>query len=148
MATKSRNVKINTIAGLVFGLLVVFFSPSQAVAQCDVLSQGACAVEAQKQGLQLGGGGYSFAGKFGTKGCYSYTSGEYKGMAFYSNGEIQSAIEIAPPSQRYRVNTTGFCNGSESEQPITEAQKKYRDEGPNWQMHLDAQCNMARFPQC
>ena len=110
-----QQCKITSYAIIVALVLVL---PSQAVAMCDsAYSEDACAAEAQKQGLQLGGGGYPFAGAFGTKGCYSYTSGGYKGMAFYGTGGTQSAMQSSDPRDvpppKYRIDTSGFCNNED-----------------------------------
>jgi hypothetical protein len=42
-----------------------------------------CERAAKAKGLSLGGNGYNFVGEYGTQGCYYYTSGSYKNMAFF-----------------------------------------------------------------
>lgn len=45
-----------------------------------------CANAARIMGLKLGGNGTPYAGNHQTKGCYYYTSGPYKGRAYYGTG--------------------------------------------------------------
>ena len=72
-------------------------------------SEDGCRVKAQELGLQLGGGGFAFAGACRTTGCYAYDGGSYSGMAFYgylaSGGEVQSASQLTAVSgaNKYRV---------------------------------------------
>ena len=42
-----------------------------------------CTNAAQKLGLKIGGKGYPFAGKYATSGCYYYSAGMYKGIAYW-----------------------------------------------------------------
>ena len=82
-------------------ILFVLILPSQAVAQC--LTQDECAAAADAQGLQQGGAGYGFAGPYGTKGCYSYNSGKYKGMAYFGRGGTESEMAAVPAPPKYRI---------------------------------------------
>ena len=44
-----------------------------------------CYAAALAEGLSLGGAGYNFAGDYGSgRGCYTYTSGSYAGIAYWS----------------------------------------------------------------
>ena len=47
------------------------------------LTPEACEVAAIANGLSLGGNGREFVGAYGQRGCYTYVSGEYLGMAFF-----------------------------------------------------------------
>ena len=48
-------------------------------------SENQCTAAASAAGLKLGGGGFDFAGDYGSgRGCYTYTSGSYKDLAFWS----------------------------------------------------------------
>jgi len=82
-------------------ILFVLILPSQAVAQC--LTQDECAAAAQAKGLQLGGAGYDFAGPYGTKGCYTYGSGKYKGMVYFGTGGTEDEMVTAPAPPKFRV---------------------------------------------
>ena len=53
---------------------------------CEPYSQQACRNLGAKLGFRLGHGAYDFRGDYGTKGCYSYRTGEYKGALFYGQG--------------------------------------------------------------
>merc|ERR1719242_1202223 len=53
---------------------------------CAPYSQEACKLAAVRNGLSKGGNGYAFAGDYSTKGCYTYSSGSYKGIVFYGTG--------------------------------------------------------------
>ena len=55
-------------------------------ATCEPYSEQACRDAAKALGLKLGGGGYAFSGAYSLKGCYSYRSGTYAGIAFYGTG--------------------------------------------------------------
>ena len=82
-------------------ILFVLILPSQAVAQC--LTKDECAAAAEAQGLQRGGADYDFAGTFRTKGCYSYESGKYKGMAYFGTGGTESEMAAVPAPPKYRM---------------------------------------------
>ena len=45
---------------------------------------GVCAAAARSRDLTLGALDYSFVGNYTTPGCYTYSSGQFVGMAFYS----------------------------------------------------------------
>ena len=65
----------------------IFFLGSRL--DCMPYSESVCREVALKLGLQLGGKGYVFAAtkdKGYQLGCYSYKSGDYKGIAFYGRG--------------------------------------------------------------
>ena len=49
-----------------------------------ISSQAECEAAATAAGLALGGGGWAFAGSYTTAGCYTYVTGNYVGMAFWS----------------------------------------------------------------
>ena len=54
--------------------------------------------------LKRGGAGYSFAGNYGTKGCYYYDSGKYKGRAYWGTGGKKSDYRKKPTGTgKYRV---------------------------------------------
>ena len=50
-------------------------------------------------GLSLGGGGLEFASDFTSKGCYSYSSGPYAGMAFFGTGGSEEEMAASVASQ-------------------------------------------------
>ena len=79
------------------GLAIV--APEVLIACVD---QATCESRAQKDGLAIGGGGYQFAGDYGTKGCYTYEAGTYAGMVFYGTGgdAEASADDVAAPKAR------------------------------------------------
>ena len=66
-----------------------------------------CAAAAVAQGLALGGAGYDFTGPFATKGCYSYESGKYQGMAYFGTGGSPAQMEAAPAAPKYRISCGG-----------------------------------------
>ena len=103
-----QKFKITSYA-FIAALVLVF--PSQAVAQCNTLD--ACEAAATDQGLQLGGNGYAFAGSYGTKGCYSYESGKYQGMAYFGTGGTETAMRATPAKPKYRIETS--CEGPQSQ---------------------------------
>ena len=57
-------------------------------------SESVCREVALKLGLQLGGNDYAFAATNDgyQLGCYTYKSGNYKGMAFYGRGGDHNEI--------------------------------------------------------
>merc|ERR1711865_231535 len=66
---------------------VVGFTATVAVADyLFPLTEDACATIAIANGVELGGVGYDFAGTYGTKGCYWYSSGTYGGKAYFGTG--------------------------------------------------------------
>ena len=105
-----QKFKITSYA-FILCLLTWSYLPSQAVAQCNTLD--ACEAAATDQGLQLGGNGYAFAGSYGTKGCYSYESGKYQGMAYFGTGGTETAMRATPAKPKYRIETS--CEGPQSQ---------------------------------
>ena len=97
-----QKLKVTSYALIILLLLVL---PSQAVAQCN--TQDACAAAAQAIGLELGGNGYAFSGSYQTKGCYSYESGKYQGMAYFGTGGSPAQMEAAPAAPKYRISCGG-----------------------------------------
>jgi hypothetical protein len=73
---------------------------SVGVASC--LTEEGCRASATELALKLGGGGYAFAGTYATKGCYTYNSGNYQGMAFFGTGGSVADMEqiVSAPKQR------------------------------------------------
>jgi hypothetical protein len=61
-----------------------------------------CKKLAESLGLQIGGGGFSFAGPYETKGLYSYNSGKYAGMAFFGRGGTEEQMKASVHGQKYR----------------------------------------------
>ena len=54
-------------------------------------------------GLQVGGAGHPFVGGWGTKGLYAYSSGKYRGMAYFGTGGSERDHLIMPhESDKYR----------------------------------------------
>jgi hypothetical protein len=69
---------------------------------CVPYSKEACIAAAVSEGLSLGGGGYDFEGNYGTKGCYSYSSGTYAGKAYYGTGGTTAETSATVASPKYR----------------------------------------------
>lgn len=63
-----------------------------------------CEKAAKALGLQLGGGGYAFAGPYSSKGCYFYPSGAYMNMAFFGTGGNSTLMSAAPGSGKRRLS--------------------------------------------
>ena len=72
------------------------------------LTEGACAQRAAALSLTMGGGGYAFSSTFPyySAGCYSYSSGDYEGMAFFGTGGTDAEMGAALTSPKYRVTCT------------------------------------------
>ena len=109
-----KNFKIISYSLIILLALVLH---RQAAAQCN--AQDACEAAATSQGLELGGAGYDFVGGYKTKGCYSYESGKYQGRAYFGTGGTDADMAAEPSSPKYRIDTTGFCEGSGPDQAIT-----------------------------
>jgi hypothetical protein len=89
--------------GALIGSILISAVPGAPVARPGSDSSHAEHAEAlaKSLGLQLGGHGIPFAGNYGVKGLYAYSSGDYKGMAFFGTGGTNAEM-IAPvtsPSQ-------------------------------------------------
>jgi len=69
--------------------------------ECIPNSQDACkaAALASNPPLALGGKGYAFAGDYGTRGCFAYSRGDYKGMTFFGTGEGDAWIPQSAGSE-------------------------------------------------
>jgi hypothetical protein len=70
------------------------------------MTPASCAATANATGVELGGAGYDFAGDFGTKGCYMYTSGAYANKAYFGTGGTDEAMTgpmtgASPPKMRF-----------------------------------------------
>ena len=119
-------------------ILFVLILPSQAVAQC--LTKDECAAAADAQGLQQGGAGYDFAGPFRTKGCYSYDSGKYQGMAYFGTGGTESEMAAVPAPPKYRIP----CAPSSPNMPPPVGENDPNQQqgiAVNSEVEGDAQCN-------
>merc|ERR1712168_660037 len=79
---------------------------------CEPFSQAACIASAISIGYQIGtvkNSGYSFAGDFGTKGCYAYSTGEYMGLVFFGTGGSKEQMQDQVVEGKFRPN--GYdCN--------------------------------------
>ena len=51
-------------------------------------TEAECEAAALAAGHLLGGGGYPFSGAWSAAGCYTYASGTFEGMAFWSSGSM------------------------------------------------------------
>lgn len=71
-------------------------NPVYSTAGC--LTEAACRTKALQLGHTEGGSGYSFAGSYRTKGCYTYSSGRYLNMAYFGTGG--TTAEMAAPVHR------------------------------------------------
>ena len=83
---------------------------------CTPYSESACRMAAEKAGLELGGGGYPFAGYVVNKGCYTYATGTYKGFAFYglggdskTNSELFDVTKKYYRPEGYDCSSSNFC---------------------------------------
>merc|ERR1719510_1072257 len=77
------------------------------------LSREDCEAAAVNAGLEIGGGDYDFAGNYGTKGCFAYSSGEYEGMAYFGTGGSQAEMAASVASPKYRIS----CPPAENQIP-------------------------------
>jgi len=82
----------------------------QKTGWCDI-GWRACGNAARIAGLKLGGKGTPFVGNYETKGCYYYTSGDYKGIAYYSTGgtDAQNRFISSKHSTKARVPGWDEC---------------------------------------
>merc|ERR1719242_2319919 len=76
---------------------------------CAPYSQEACELAAVRNGLSKGGNGYAFAGDYGTKGCYTYSSGSYKGIVFYGTGGSSAQNKADVSGGKYRPQGSDKC---------------------------------------
>jgi len=79
----------------------------------------ACKVAAERLGLQTGGTGWDFSGDFGTKGCYTYTSGKYEGRAYYGTGGTAADRKKILESPKARVAGHDQCGGIDQSMTAT-----------------------------
>ena len=78
--------------------------------------RAACEARANELGLRLGGGGFAFVGDFGTKGCYTYESGTFKGSAYYGTGGApdEMATDVASPKERVTCKAVTVTSKSQA----------------------------------
>ena len=62
----------------------------------------ACETVADKLGFDKGGVGFTFQGDYGTKGCYAYNSGKYKGHVYYGNGGTDAQMKESLDGDKFR----------------------------------------------
>jgi len=74
---------------------------------CEKYSKKACKAAIKQNGLIEGGKSYDFEGNYGTKGCYAYSSGTYKGHAYYGTGGTESQM-AAKPSDAKKYRPDGY----------------------------------------
>ena len=65
-------------------------------------SEQACRDASNSFGLQLGNWEHKFAKSYPTKGCYTYESGEYAGIAFYGTEGTRRELKKTPELPKYR----------------------------------------------
>jgi hypothetical protein len=70
------------------------------------MSEETCKKVAQSLGLKIGGAGFNFAGDYEVKGLYAYSSGSYKGLAFFGTGGTPEQIKshLSGVNNKYRPN--------------------------------------------
>ena len=84
-------------------ILLVFFASIAAIDACKPYSSDACKLAAHHNRLTRGGRCGKFVGDWGTKGCYAYSSGKYKGCIYYSySWTTESQMKSSPGSGKYR----------------------------------------------
>ena len=85
-------------------IVLVFFASIAAIdAKCVPYSLWACKLAAIHNNLSRGGKCGQFEGDYGTKGCYAYSSGKYKGCIYYSNSwKTLSQMKSLPGARKYR----------------------------------------------
>jgi len=59
---------------------------------------------ARAYGYRIGGGGYAFAGNYGTKGLYLYTSGRYRGRCYFGRGGSNAQMRTNSRWPKVRVD--------------------------------------------
>ena len=70
---------------------------------CVPYSKETCKEVAKRQGLRLGGCGWSFEGSQNyASGCFAYNGGSYNGIAFYGIGGTLESMKQSVKSPRYR----------------------------------------------
>ena len=68
-------------------------------------SEDACRSAGEKLGLEFGGGGYEFSGKYETKGCYAYKEKSSKnfGRIYFGTGGKTDDMRMNPSKEnQYR----------------------------------------------
>jgi hypothetical protein len=85
---------------------------SAVVANMSPLTEADCQAAALAAGLSLGGGGYNFVDNYGTKGCYTYASGSYAGMAFFGDSGSVAQMQAVPSLPQTRYLGMNDCTGA------------------------------------
>ena len=69
-----------------------------------VLEQNESAIIARELGLQVGGAGYDFEGKWRDKGLFAYHTGKYAGCAYFGiGGTADEELEQKGGGDKYRL---------------------------------------------
>ena len=75
-------------------------------------SVDACRAAAETLGLQLGSDFRDFEGaSYSEKGCYSYESGRFEGMAFYGSGGTDEEMQTELTLPKYRPQGYDCASG-------------------------------------
>ena len=92
----------------------------------DCLTEAACSAAATAAELDEGGGDYPFASStYTVKGCYSYNSGSYAGMAFWGTGGTYAEMTATLSGSKYRVSCPEQCQELPAAQPAPPNPPKY-----------------------
>merc|ERR1719191_2116339 len=85
--------------------------PSPECQTSPPYSEKACEQACKRAGLKLGGGRYRFSGKYSIKGCYAYSTGGWKGIAFYGTGGTEAQMKASPGRGKMRPEGHDQCGG-------------------------------------
>ena len=92
----------------------------------DCLTEAACSAAATAAELDEGGGDYPFASStYTVKGCYSYNSGSYAGMAFWGTGGTYAEMTATLSGSKYRVSCPEQCQDLPAAPPAPPNPPKY-----------------------
>jgi hypothetical protein len=98
-----QKLKVTSYALIILLLLVL---PSQAVAQCN--TPDACAAMAKARGFIMKPASPTYK----TKGCYVYSSGKYKGTAWFGLGGSPAQMAAPPAAPKIRITCPNNANQS------------------------------------
>ena len=117
----------------------------------DCLTEAACSAAATAAELDEGGGGYPFASStYTVKGCYSYNSGSYAGMAFWGTGGTYAEMTATLSGSKYRVSCPEQCQELPAAPPAPPNPPKYPPSFfrivPQDSCDADTRANSPRYP--
>ena len=107
-------------------LNVLMSKATEQTKKTSCMDQGECKDYAKKLGLKVGGNGWSFAGAYHDKGCYTWRG---TGVAYWGTGgsSVANAADVAFPKERVVCTDHDFLSTATWTKGIASTTRKNMD---------------------